>query len=69
MIEYRIEELFDFHEGKTYFVIQTNYLRRGWIIQDIPRIYTLQDAKSIVRIMKEYENPVYHYLDEEEYNV
>ena len=68
MTEYRIEELFDFHQCEKYFIIQTNYLGRGWIIQDIPRIYNLQDAKSIVRIMKEYSTPKYHYLEEEEEN-
>ena len=66
MTKYRIQELFDFHQCEKYFIIQTNYLGRGWIIQDIPRIFNLQDAKALVRIMKEYEQPVYHYLDEDE---
>jgi hypothetical protein len=65
MTEYRIQELFDFQECKKYYVIQTNYLGRGWIIQDIPRLDTLRDAKTIVRIMKEYETPKYHYHEEE----
>lgn len=66
MIKYRIQELFDFQECKTYFVIQTNYIERGWILADTPRYDTLQDAKAFVRIMKQYEKPVYHYVDGEE---
>lgn len=66
MIKYRIQELFDFQEFKTFFVIQTNYLERGWILADIPRLETLNQAKRIVSIMKKYQNPVYHYVDEEE---
>ncbi len=71
MIKYRIQELFDFQECKTYFVIQTNYLERGWILADTPRLETLNQAKRIVGIMKEFEQPIYHYLEdeEEEYNV
>ena len=66
MIKYRIQELFDFQEFKTFFVIQTNYLERGWILADTPRLETLNQAKRIVSIMKKYQNPVYHYVDEEE---
>ena len=66
MIKYRIQELFDFQECKTYFVIQTNYIERGWIFADTPRLETLNQAKRIVSIMKQYETPVYHYVDGEE---
>jgi len=66
MTEYRIQEFFDFHKCSKYFVIQTNYLEREWILADTPRYDTLQDAKAFVRIMKQYEKPVYHYCNEDE---
>ena len=66
MTEYRIQELFDFDKCGKYFVIQKKYKGREWVLADTPRYDNLKVAKAMVKIMKEYETPKYHYLEEEE---
>jgi hypothetical protein len=64
--QYRIKEYYDYEKKEPYFVIQCTNLLGEWYSTGTPKYDDLRVAKYYVKILKYYDEPRYHYVDEEE---
>jgi hypothetical protein len=63
--QYRIQEFYDYEKRAPYFVIQRKNLMGEWGLTNTPKYDDLETAKYYVKVMKYYNEPKYHYVDED----
>ena len=60
--DYKIQELFDVDEMKTYYKVLKLSLTGDYYF--IKRFDELMTAKVCVRMMRKYNKPIYHYVED-----
>ena len=60
--DYKIQELFDVDEMKTYYTVLKLSITGEYFF--IKRFDDLITAKACVRYMRKYKQPIYHYVED-----
>jgi hypothetical protein len=64
MNKYRISECLNRETLKPYFAVQRyNMVQREWMLFLDKQFETLEEATEAVRLLKKYQEPIYHYVD------
>jgi hypothetical protein len=62
--DYRIVEKLNLGTMKPYFIIQKyNLIQREYNLHSNAVIQTLEEAQEAIRLIRKYQEPVYHYVE------